>query len=444
LNNFAYNIVKQLQDNGFEAVYAGGCVRDFIRGVAFNDVDIATNAHYTDVMHMFPNSDHVGAAFGVVIVKDDCGNSCEVASYRSDSNNSDGRRPDSVKFGVSMREDSDRRDFTINAMYMDPVNNKIYDFHSGVNDIQRGVVKFVGNGCDRIVEDHLRIMRAVRFAARFGFNIDKDTFDAIIKNVNMLSHIAVERVAMELNKMFMQTPRNNRAFMFNTLRDTKIFDTILPEITAMIGVNQPINFHPEGDVYNHVTKACVNLPDDCPVEVFWATLLHDVGKPATQVYDNNVNWFRFNNHATVGADVAKQILTRFRFSNDFVKIVSSMVANHMKFMNVNKMKKPALRRFFAQDHFNWHLMLHKADCDGSNGDMTHYNICVNKMKDFSNIDTFINQIDLPKPFVNGHDLIAMGFKQGPIFKNVLSFAMDMQLDGCSRDDIISKIEELIR
>jgi len=430
----ATDIVRILQQNGFEAVFAGGFVRDKLMGKVSNDIDIATSALPEDVIRIFPDSDLVGAAFGVVIVKmNDF--AFEIASYRCDSNTSDGRRPDSVKLGVSMKDDSDRRDFTINAMYYDPIALKLYDFHNGQWDLKNKVISFVGNPFDRIQEDHLRMLRAVRFAARFGFELDYNTFWEISQNTHKLHDIAAERLGLELSKMFQQTPKSNRKFMTNLMFDTFITHEILPEVSKMWGVEQPKQYHPEGDVYTHTMLAVSELPEIVPIEVFWAALLHDIGKPPVQAYDEVSGRFRFNGHDEAGAKMAESIMKRFKFSNDFTDIVVDLVGTHMKFMHVRDMKKSTLRRFLAKDHFDWHMMLHKVDCESSNRDLTNYDFCVTKIAEFGTTPTSF-KVELPKPVVTGHDLIKIGFKPSREFGEMMDKAMDMQLEGVDRDEII--------
>jgi len=438
LKEEAIAVVKKLQDAGYEAVFAGGCVRDEIMNIEPKDYDIATSATPEQIEKLFyPLTLPIGADFGVMLVIGKVGK-YEIATFRQDGNYTDGRRPDNITFS-SMKEDALRRDLTINALFIDPITDKLYDFIDGVIDIHNKVIRFVGNPNDRIKEDHIRILRAIRFATRLGFELTPETKIAIAANAQLTKTIVPERLAMELTKILKEC-NPIQAFKWFDILD--ILKYILPDLIPMIGCQQPPEFHPEGDVYNHTLIALdyVTADQNKPVsnEVLWATLLHDVGKPDTSTWDDEAKRFRFNGHDQLSAEITKTILTRLKFSNEFIDNVVDLVSNHMRMAFVTKLRKSKLRRFLAKKNINDHLLLHEADCAASHGGMGNIEFCKKKMEEFL---TYEPTLDLPEPLVTGRDLIAMGLIPGPHFKIFLDNAMDLQLEGKDKDFIIKEIQD---
>jgi tRNA nucleotidyltransferase/poly(A) polymerase len=434
LTNPSYNssvqVIKSLQDAGFIAVFAGGCVRDTALSLEPKDYDIATSAVVSDILGIFPDSVQVGKAFGVYLI-----NGHEVASLRTEDSYFDGRHPSNVQFVQSLEEDSKRRDFTINAMYYDPIANNTFDFHDGYCDIAARKIKFVGSPDERIKEDHLRILRAIRFAMRFDYRLDDKAFEAIQKNAALILKTAQERVGIEIGKIFKQVSKD-RGLLLDYMLPTGLLLTLLPEVSAMVGCEQPKQFHPEGDVYAHTKCVMNNLPEDASEELCWAAMLHDVGKPPSKSWDEEDKRWRFNRHEQWSEKMAKVILERFRYSNDFIDQVRSLVDNHMAFQHVRRMKESKLKRFLSISNFSDHLALHRADCLGSHGDLDHYEFCQKKLAEFANEAPVLK---LPDRLVTGHDLIAMGMSAGPAMKPMLEKAFDMQLEGKTREEILKEL-----
>jgi uncharacterized domain HDIG len=427
--NQALQIVRTLKDHGFEAMFCGGYVRDMLLKKENDDIDIATSAKPEEVEQLFDKTLAVGKSFGVIVVVID-GEEIEVATYRQDSKTSDGRRPDSVTF-CSMEEDSKRRDFTINGMFYDILEDKIYDAVGGVEDLHTGIIRFIGNPDDRIIEDKLRMARAVRFSARFDFKIDPETLQAIKKHSSEIVQVSAERIADELIKILRT---GNYRIAFDLLLETGLIDYIIPEIRAMKDCEQPTDYHPEVFVYEHTIKALENLPSDASDELRVGMLLHDIGKPATQTFEDRI---RFNGHDLKGKDISREILTRLRFSKDFIERVTELVVNHMKFMHVFDMRTSRLKRFLALPHFEEHLALHRADCLASHGGLDGYNFCLEKLK------TLEPEEIHPPRIVTGQDLIGLGFKPGPQFKTILTDLEDKQLEGVisDRDQALEYVEK---
>lgn len=426
----AVQVIKTLQDKGFIAVLAGGCVRDTIIGLEPKDYDIATSAVVSDIMGIFPDSLQVGKSFGVYLI-----NGHEVASLRTEGDYLDGRHPEKVKFVTSLEDDSNRRDFTINAMYYDPIKVIWYDFHGGIKDIDEKRLKFVGIANERIKEDYLRILRAIRFAMRFDFKMDDSTFIAIQKNADLILKTAQERIGIEIGKIFTQV-KSDRGLFLDYMLPTGLLLTLFPEISAMVGCEQPKQFHPEGDVYSHTKCVMNNLPEEASEELCWAAMLHDVGKPVVKEWDEEDKRWRFNRHDEAGEKMIRPILERFRFPNDFIDQVSKLVGQHMTFQHVRRMKESKLKRFLSISNFSDHMALHRADCLGSHGDLCHYEFCQKKLAEFANEAPILK---LPDRLVTGHDLIAMGIPAGPPMKPMLEKAFDMQLEGKTREEILAEI-----
>ncbi|MDH4128740.1 MAG: CCA tRNA nucleotidyltransferase [Spirochaetota bacterium] len=410
-------IVNILTDNGFKAYFAGGCVRDKILGIPFKDIDIATSAQPNDVIHLFKKTIPVGVQFGVVIVMLD-GTPFEVATFRKDINYKDGRHPESIQF-TNETEDVKRRDFTINGILYDPLNDKIIDHVGGLNDINNKIIRCIGNPLERFKEDKLRMMRAIRFAARFSYKIDDQTWNGIKTLCTKIPEVSYERIRDELIKILTEGHAN---IGIKLLDESGILKEILPEISILKGVMQPLEYHPEGDVYNHVLLVLENLTNPSK-ELALAALLHDVGKPVTFSQSDRI---RFNDHDNEGTKITKTICQRLKLSNKETIHITELVKQHMRFMNVQKMRESKLKRFLRQEHFNEHLELHRLDCLASHGKLDHYFFCINKLKEYASQNT--NQLNPPK-LIDGKKLIEIGYKPGPHFKEIINDVENAQLEG---------------
>jgi poly(A) polymerase len=400
-------------------------VRDLLLCREPADYDVTTDATPDEVMRIFPETYAVGVQFGVVLVplpksllRKDENDVVEVATFRSDIGYSDGRHPDRVVFSKDPREDAERRDFTINGLLLDPLTNEVLDFVSGRKDLDAGIIRAIGDPERRFAEDKLRMLRAVRFAARFGYAIEPATFQAIRKLASQINQVSRERVRDELSKMLTEG-RARQAFLL--LDETGLLHEILPEIEAMKGVAQPPQFHPEGDVFVHTLLLLDKLPHPCPVTLAWGALLHDVGKPATfRVAPDRI---RFDGHVDVGVKIAQDICRRLRFSNNDTEQILTLVDNHMRFAHVQQMKESTFKRFVRMPRFDEHLQLHRLDCESSHGNLASYNFTREK------IASMTPEIMQPALLINGDDLIALGYKPGPEFKKILSAVEDGQLEG---------------
>ncbi len=417
LRDFATTIVQTLRQHGFHAYLAGGCVRDLLLGREPKDYDVATSATPDQVMSIFPETYAVGAQFGVVLVPSPEGD-VEVATFRSDIGYSDGRHPDEVRFSADPREDVYRRDFTMNGMLLDPVSNEVLDFVGGKKDLEAKIIRTIGNPRQRFAEDKLRMLRAVRFAARFGYIIEPATFTAIEEMADEIRVVSRERVRDELTRMLTEG-QARRAFLL--LDESGLLAEVLPEISAMKGVEQPPQFHPEGDVFVHTLLLLDNLPAPCLPALAWGALLHDVGKPATfRVAPERI---RFDGHVEVGVKMAQDICRRLRFSTDDTEQVLALIENHMRFGHATRMKESTLKRFLRMPHFDEHMALHRADCLASHNDLSIYRFAHEKLA------AIPPEKMRPLPLVTGDDLIAAGYAPGPRFKEILNAVEDAQLEG---------------
>lgn len=425
----ALHIVKKLRDAGYQAVYAGGYVRDMIMGLESADIDIATDALPDAVEKLFEKTVAVGKAFGVIVVILD-GIEIEVATFRSDGIYKDGRRPDSVTF-TTMEEDAKRRDLTINGMFYDPITGQVIDSVGGKADIINRIIKLIGDPDARIAEDKLRMMRIVRFAARFGFQVDPETLIAVKRHAPEIAQISTERIAEELVKILRG---RNFKVAFDLLFETKLIDYILPEIKAMEGCNQPVDYHPEGDCLQHTILALSKTPLDASDELLMGVLLHDVGKPAVMTVEDRI---RFNRHELKGKYLAETILKRLRFSNEFTEHVVSLVENHMKFMSVKDMRVSRLKRFMTLPHFEDHMTLHMVDCLSSHGSLENYDFVKDKLGSYEPEEI------RPPRILTGNDLIGFGFTPGPFFKTVIEDVEDKQLEGVitSREQALEYVQK---
>jgi len=413
----AVKIVAKLRDAGHEAHIVGGAVRDALLGRKPKDVDVATSAHPDQVISVFNGGNLVGASFGVVIVEED-GEKIEIATFRKDGEYDDGRHPVSVEF-CGAETDALRRDFTINALFYDPVAEEVTDYVGGMDDLRSGVIRSVGDPFKRFSEDHLRMLRAVRFSMRYGFTIDRHTVEAIRSyGPCFLKRIPAERIAMELDAIFRGNYAGTAMHLMSILG---ILRAILPEVEEMRGVEQPPDWHPEGDVFIHTALAMGKLVAPSSV-LAWSVLLHDVGKPATFSTDADGR-IRFCGHEDVGAEIAGRILARLKFPNETIQAVQEVIAMHNKLHYTGEMKKSTLRKIIGGDHFPAMIELNRVD-SMSSAKITEGYV---HMLDF--IIGQDNVLKLPKPFITGRDLINSGYEPGPVFKRVLGKVYDKQLDG---------------
>lgn len=448
IREHAIQIVRLLRAAGYQAYLCGGCVRDLLLGREPADYDVTTDATPKEVMRLFPETYAVGAQFGVVLIPlpedsfeglpaedaqfSDHPNVVEVATFRSDIGYSDGRHPDQVRFSQNPQEDVERRDFTINGLLLDPMSNDVLDFVGGREDLKQRVVRAIGDPERRFTEDKLRMLRAVRFAARFDYEIEPLTFAAIQKLASQIHQVSRERVRDELTKMLTEGQARS-AFLL--LDKSGLLREVLPEVDAMKGVEQPPQYHPEGDVFVHTLLLLERLPRPVPRTLAWGALLHDVGKPPTfRVAPDRI---RFDGHVEVGVKMAERICRRLRFSNDDTEQIVALVNNHMRFADVPRMKESTLKRFMRLPRFDEHLELHRLDCQSSHGDLTTYNLTREKLLEIpaENIR--------PAPLLTGKDLIAAGYEPGPQFKEILSIVEDAQLEGklLSREQAIEFVAQ---
>jgi len=416
----ADRICATLRRNGNQAYLVGGCVRDLLLGRDPSDYDISTDARPERVQELFPRSLAVGAKFGVILAVED-GAQVEVATFRSDVGYSDGRHPDHVVYANSAKEDVRRRDFTINGLLMDPATLEVLDFIDGRADLSAGIVRAIGDPRARFAEDKLRMMRAVRFAARFGFQIEPETLVAAQALAPQVTQVSPERLREELTKLLTEGAARPG---FELLDDTGLLTVVLPDVARMKGVEQPPQFHPEGDVWIHTRMMLEKLPPNCSPTLAWGVLLHDVGKPPTFAAANGPGTrIRFDGHVEVGARMAERICRELRFSNDDTEQIETLVANHLRFKDVRQMRQATLKRFVRLPRFEEHLELHRLDCLSSHGSLDAYEF----VRDFL-AKTPPEQVRPPR-LVTGDDLKEMGMPPGPRFKEILLAVEEAQLDG---------------
>jgi putative nucleotidyltransferase with HDIG domain len=438
----ALRIVDALRSAGHQAFLAGGCVRDLLLGRLPLDYDVATSATPDVVLDLFPRTFAVGAHFGVVLVAPDDVNAAfvtEVATFRSDGAYSDGRHPDTVRYTLSAEQDVQRRDFTINGLLLDPllasaqetprelppagvaVRERVVDYVGGVADLNAGVVRAIGRPEQRFEEDRLRMLRAVRFAARFGFELEPGTLGAIRSLAPRIHSVSRERVRDELTKMLTEG-RARRAF--ELLDETVLLKETLPEIERMKGVEQPPQFHPEGDVWTHTLLLLEQLKPGCSMTLAWGALLHDVGKPPTfRIAPDRI---RFDGHVEVGVAMAEEICHRFRFSNEETRQIVALIENHMRFADAERMKSSTLKRFFRLARFEEHLALHRMDVLASNRNLHSWEFVRERWQSMP------DEVVRPQPLISGRELIAAGYAPGAGFREMLRAAEDAQLEGSVR------------
>lgn len=427
MKNNAIKVVKILQDAGFEAYWAGGSVRDMLMRIEPKDYDIVTSATPDEVKRIITNTYEIGKQFGVIVAKMGKYN-FEIATFRAESEYKDARHPEKVFF-TNAHDDAKRRDFTINGMFYDPIAEKIIDYVDGQKDIKEKKVKFIGNPNDRIKEDHLRILRAIRFKNTLDFKYDKRTWETICTNAYRIESVSYERIANELNRMF-DCP--NRANSLIDLSDSGLLAYVLPEIEKMKGVSQPDQFHREGDVFTHTVWALKSLPDKCPLSLVWAVIFHDAGKVLTLTMPKTSNdRIRFNKHAKYSAGIATKICRRLKFPNVERQLIVWLVKNHMVIGDIAKMNIAKRRRMLMDHRMPWLLELHKADALGSSPkDLTMYKDTLKFYEEAKK--HYEEELTKPKfvPLLTGADLINdFNLQPGPKIGRLLSLLEDAQLEG---------------
>jgi poly(A) polymerase len=407
--------IRALQSAGYRAYLVGGCVRDRLLGVEPHDFDVATNATPGQLIDLFPEAIETGVSFGVVRLRREEGE-LQLATFRQEGTYSDGRRPDAVSFVTDATADAARRDFTINAMFEDPLSGELLDPFGGQQDLQAGLIRAVGDPTRRFEEDHLRMVRAVRFAARYRFLLEEHTALAIQSNAHLITRIAAERIRDELSRILIEGGARRG---FELLDEVGLLQHLLPEAKAMQGVEQPPDYHPEGDVWTHTMLMLENMQQPT-LTLALGILFHDIGKPVTKTRTDRI---RFHGHVEAGEQIARDIMRRLRFSQAETEQVLSLVRNHMKFIHLHEMRESTRKRFLRMPKFEEHLELHRVDCLSSHRKLQNY-------EDATAMFNALEQETLrPKPLLNGHDLIALGYTPGPEFREALTALEDEQLEG---------------
>jgi len=410
-------IATKLRQHGHIAYFAGGSVRDMVRGLPPKDIDIATDARPEQVQKIFPRTYAVGAHFGVIVVLEN-GLQFEIATFRSDDVYLDGRRPTEVHFS-SPEADARRRDFTINGMFFDPAKNEVIDFVDGRTDLKAKLIRAIGDPAQRFSEDRLRMLRAIRFATVLEFEIEKETWNALAQNTASISEISAERIRDELVRIFLSPDRLRG---WDLLDQSGLLRAVLPEIEPMKGCEQPPQFHPEGDVFQHTRLMLKLLSAKVSVPLVFSVILHDIAKPVTATIDADGR-IRFNEHDRIGAEMTEKIMERLRFSRAEIDDTVEMVRQHMVFKDVARMRVARLKRFMARPTFEEEMELHRVDCAGSHAMLDNYEFLQRKKEEFA------NEPIIPPPLVTGNDLIAMGMKPGPKFGEILEAVETRQLEG---------------
>ncbi|MEI6077366.1 MAG: CCA tRNA nucleotidyltransferase [Verrucomicrobiota bacterium] len=444
--DIAVKVVAQLQAAGFAAFWVGGCVRDVLLGREPQDFDIATDARPGQVEKLFCKTIPVGKKFGVIIVIED-GQQFQVATFRAEADYRDGRRPETVVF-ANAEADARRRDFTVNGLFFDPLTGNIHDWVGGEKDLRAGIIRTIGRPEERLGEDHLRMLRAVRFAARLGFTLEPKTFAAIQQLAPKIKLISAERMRDELIKLF--APPLSETFAraatlspgqedrggaspdrlptdapaargLELLRASGLLDHVLPELAATIDCEQSPDFHPEGSVFNHIRLMLQKIPATASPLLPWSVLLHDIAKPVTAARDAGTGKIHFYGHEKIGAEMAETILRRLKFSNKEIEDIVAAVRHHMQFKDVMQMRKATLRRLLLRATFPLELALHRLDCLGSNGDLAHHDFCV------AAAETLRQQPEILPPLLNGDDLLALGIPRGKKIGELLHELRERQL-----------------
>ena len=443
MRNTATEIVRRLQNTGFAAFWVGGCVRDFLLQREPGDYDIATAALPEQIEKLFPHTIAVGRKFGVVIVVE-CGEQFQVATFRAEADYRDGRRPEQVTFGDAPA-DASRRDFTVNGLFFDPVKSELHDWVGGEKDLSAKIIRTIGVPTERFGEDHLRLLRAVRFAAQLGFEIEPETFAAIQAHAPKIKLISAERVRDELIKLFapphLGAPASRRraairaaqlpaggtpalpgaARGLELLRDSGLLEHVLPEVAATIPCEQSPDYHPEGSVFNHLRLMLAQMPTDADPLLPWAVLMHDIAKPLTASRDEKTGSIHFYEHEKIGSDLTEKILERLRFPRKQIEAVADVVRHHMQFKDALKMRKSTLRRLLLRETFPLELALHRLDCLGSHRRLDVYDFLVAQARELE------QQPTIRPPLLTGDELIALGFKPGPQLGALLAELREKQL-----------------
>lgn len=414
----ASHVILTLRSHGHQALLAGGCVRDFLLGKEPKDYDVATSATPQQVIQLFPGALTVGAHFGVVIVKHDH-HQIEVATFRTDGSYKDGRRPETVTFATA-EEDAQRRDFTVNGLFRDPEEDRIIDYVKGQEDIAAKLLRAIGDPSQRFAEDRLRLLRAIRFATVLGFEIEPATWQAICNHAEAITTVSAERIRDELIKIFLHP---NRLRGFDLLMDSGLMERVLPEILVLKGVEQPPQWHPEGDVFIHTRLMLSLLPEQVSLPLVLSVLLHDIAKPATFTVDEGTGRIRFNGHDKLGAEMTGEILRRLKFPNDVIEPTQVAVEHHMAFKDVKKMRNSTLKRMMSRPTWDDEMALHRVDCLGSNGLLDNYEFMKEKAEEFSQSPL------IPQTLISGRDLMELGWQAGKKMGEALTAVQNAQLEG---------------
>jgi poly(A) polymerase len=416
LRDTATDVVRRLQSAGFAAYWVGGCVRDRLLGREPQDYDIATSALPAQVETLFRRTFPVGRKFGVVIVLES-GHEFQVATFRAEADYQDGRRPEQVTFS-NAQADASRRDFTVNGIFFDPVTDQLHDWVGGEKDLRAKLLRTIGSPAERFAEDHLRLLRAVRFAAQLDFQIEPETFAALKSLAPKIQAISAERIRDELLKLF-RPPHAARGL--DLLRESGLLEQILPEIFATITCDQSPDYHPEGTVYQHILLMLKELPPDAAPELPWAALLHDVAKPVTASCDAQSGAIHFYGHEKIGAQMAEALLQRLKFPRKQTDEIAAAVLHHMQFKDVKDMRKSTLRRMLMRETFPLELELHRLDCLGSHRRLDHYDFMLEQERELQ------NQPEIRPPLLTGDDLQSLGMKPGPDMGALLAEVREKQL-----------------
>jgi len=414
----ARDLVHRLHAAGHTAYWVGGCVRDQLLGRIPTDYDIATSARPAAVEKLFPHTIPVGRQFGVVIVVEQ-NHQFQIATYRAEADYRDGRRPETVTF-ADAQADAVRRDFTVNGLFLDPLTGQLHDWVGGQADLQARLIRTIGDPTERFTEDHLRLLRAIRFAAQLNFTIHPDTLAAIRRLAPAIQRVSAERIRDELQKLF-APPHALRGL--DLLRDSGLLEPVFPELAATLTCAQSSDYHPEGTVYAHIRLMLEKLPPDAGQSLVWSVLLHDIAKPLTATTDPATGAIHFYGHEKIGEDMAHTILTRLRFPKKQIEEIATCVRHHMQFKDVMQMRQSTLRRMLLRETFPLELALHRLDCLGSHGSLEHYDYMIAQQAEFEKIPA------LRPPLLTGHDLLALGVKPGAPLGALLHELRDLQLQG---------------
>ena len=439
----ALQVLRKLCEAGYETYFAGGCVRDTLLNLSPKDFDIATAALPNEIESLFSKTLDIGKKFGTIIVNDYT-SPIEVTTFRSDNNYQDGRHPESVRYS-NAKEDAIRRDFTINGLFFDPIKDELIDFLDGKKDIENKIIKAIGNPDERFKEDHLRMLRAVRFAHSLNFKIEHKTVEAIKEHAHLIEAISIERIENELSRILVES--NQPGDALQSLFELGLLKYILPEVVKLKGVQQPPDHHPEGDVFTHV-KLMLNLTSSSIIpcsfskkELCYAILFHDISKPEKymeEIQEDGTTRIRFLGHERKGAEVTKNILKRLKLSNKETSKITTVIAEHMKPFQVKEMKLSTLRKIMGTDYFELLLELHRLDGLGSKGLLPSYTYLKNKHKEYEAKDI------LPKPLISGNDLLVLNIRNGPKLGKILDEVYNKQLeDNLSKTDLLIWIKEKI-